>query len=311
MAMIKPKPTPFPLEPDGVADWMQRDNRWLVWRYVWKDEESKWTKVPCSAITGRLVSATDPSSWTTFEDAYDSYVANGFDGVGYALGGGRVGFDADDVIHDGIIEPIAANALKAIKVGYREKSPSGTGYHVVFIVEGDVVAHRCKKKPFELYSSGRYFTVTGHAFVEQGSPIVKASEFAKLVSILGFERGKEISIDMDELSTFRSDRSDEEALRAAFENDKMARRLFIGDRSSYLKAGGSVDASNADWAFVMALVPACNGDAAQIDRLYRRSGLYREKWDSPRLDSTYGANTIFNAIQKCYEMGLLVQGGGR
>lgn len=40
-------------------------------------------------------------------------------------------------------------------------------------------------------------------------------------------------------------------------------------------------------------------NAEQMDRLFRRSGLMREKWDRPQSGTTYGAITIQNAIQGC------------
>src|SRR5699024_481429 len=41
----------------------------------------------------------------------------------------------------------------------------------------------------------------------------------------------------------------------------------------------------------------CN--AAQMDRLFRLSGLMREKWDRQQSGSTYGALTIAEAIRTC------------
>ena len=39
-------------------------------------------------------------------------------------------------------------------------------------------------------------------------------------------------------------------------------------------------------------------DAAQIDRLFRRSGLMRAKWDEQHGEQTYGATTIAKALAK-------------
>ena len=40
-------------------------------------------------------------------------------------------------------------------------------------------------------------------------------------------------------------------------------------------------------------------NAERIDRLYRQSALYRDKWDAKRADSTYGRNTILKCIALC------------
>src|SRR5262249_45728386 len=68
------------------------------------------------------------------------------------------------------------------------------------------------------------------------------------------------------------------------------RRLWEGDTSAY---GG--DDSRADEALCFLLAFWCRKDAAQIDRLFRRSGLMRPKGDEKRGQQTYGALTIGKA----------------
>lgn len=56
------------------------------------------------------------------------------------------------------------------------------------------------------------------------------------------------------------------------------------------------DDSSADLALCNLLAMACGpGGHAQVDRLFRRSALMRDKWDSRRGGSTYGAGTIDKA----------------
>jgi len=43
------------------------------------------------------------------------------------------------------------------------------------------------------------------------------------------------------------------------------------------------------------------GDEAQIDRLFRRSGLMRDKWDRKQSGTTYGAMTVHKAVSCCAE----------
>jgi replicative DNA helicase len=42
-------------------------------------------------------------------------------------------------------------------------------------------------------------------------------------------------------------------------------------------------------------------DAAQIDRLFRRSKLMRPKWDEPRGAQTYGQRTVQRSVERCQE----------
>jgi NrS-1 polymerase HBD domain len=60
--------------------------------------------------------------------------------------------------------------------------------------------------------------------------------------------------------------------------------------------------SEADLALCGLLAFWCQRDPAQMDRLFRRSGLYREKWNEPRGAQTYGELTIAKAIAECTEV---------
>ena len=57
--------------------------------------------------------------------------------------------------------------------------------------------------------------------------------------------------------------------------------------------------SEADIALCNALAWWTNGDAERVDRLFRQSGLMRQKWDRQQSGSTYGAITIQRAIASC------------
>ena len=60
--------------------------------------------------------------------------------------------------------------------------------------------------------------------------------------------------------------------------------------------------SDADMALVSILCFWCGGVEEQIDRLFRSSGLMRDKWDRSTGDSTYGQITIRNAVLSCKEV---------
>jgi hypothetical protein len=81
---------------------------------------------------------------------------------------------------------------------------------------------------------------------------------------------------------------DEILLRARrASNGEKFRRLMAGDTSAH--AG---DDSSADLALCNILRFWTGGDPEQIDRIFRRSGLMRQKWDECRGESTYGERTI-------------------
>ena len=65
------------------------------------------------------------------------------------------------------------------------------------------------------------------------------------------------------------------------------RKLWSGDTSDY-----DGDHSRADAALCRMLSFWTRGDRERIDRLFRMSGLMREKWNRRTGEETYGARTI-------------------
>src|SRR5690606_35048866 len=57
--------------------------------------------------------------------------------------------------------------------------------------------------------------------------------------------------------------------------------------------------SEADMAFANDLAFWTNRDYHKMDSIFRKSSLYREKWDSKRGDTTYGEMTLNKAIAEC------------
>jgi putative DNA primase/helicase len=131
--------------------------QWVVWRAV----GDKPDKVPYSARTGRKASSTDLMTWSTFEEALEAYKRRACDGVGFVFSSGDpyTGIDLDNCV-DAQTSEIAPWALEIVRYfdGYTELSATGTGLHI--IVRGDLPNRR--KDAIEVYSSKRFFTVTGH-----------------------------------------------------------------------------------------------------------------------------------------------------
>jgi putative DNA primase/helicase len=84
------------------------------------------------------------------------------------------------------------------------------------------------------------------------------------------------------------------------DEDFIAQFLGSSDKAARLWAGnidGYASCSEADCALCVLLAMATSGDAVTIDRLFRRSRLYRAKWDERHGTKTYGAITIKHAIE--------------
>jgi putative DNA primase/helicase len=147
---------------ENIPGELKARTQWVVWRAV----GDKPDKVPYSARTGRKASSTDLMTWSTFPEALEAYEDGEYGGLGFVFCSGDpyTGVDLDDCVNEN--GEIALWALEIARYlgGYTELSATGTGLHI--IVRGDVPNRR--KGDIEVYSSKRFFTVTGH-IVEVGS----------------------------------------------------------------------------------------------------------------------------------------------
>lgn len=261
------RPQALSVVPATVPAALAAERRWLGWRYEWRD--GKWTKVPCHARTGGKGSSTDPATWCSFEEALAGMAAHGLDGIGFALGDGFAGADFDACMDErGVLDATTAERLAALD-SYAEVSPSGRGVKV--LLRATLPPGRRRIGNVELYDAGRYFTITGrHLGFTPATVEERTAELAALHASLFTPPAP------PKLTVVRSaPLADDEVLartRAAA-NGSAFMRLWAGDTSGYGK-----DESRADCALI-AHLSFFTQDREQLDRLFRRSGLMREKWE--------------------------------
>jgi primase-polymerase (primpol)-like protein len=301
------RPDALPFDPEPVPDTLTNRGQWVAWRYQFDTDCDEWTKVPVNVDTGGFAKSTDPDTWTSFADAvaYHERSETDTDGVGFVVHDGDtvLGLDLDDVRDPdtGDLEAWADDVLDDVPT-YAEVSPSGTGLRLFglgFVPDGgnrgDVDAGAGH---LEMYDSGRYLTVTGqrvddspndvrqvndeigdvHAeYIADPEPERDAPKSAGDGGVQadssggnpGVDAGKPVSTDA------ASELSDDERLRKAknAENGEKFTRLWNGDISDYPSH------SEADLALCGLLAFWTGGDRRRIDRLFRQSDLYWEKWD--------------------------------
>jgi hypothetical protein len=161
------KPPIYPIHADAIPDELKREKRWLGWKWVKKDETAKWGKPPIDARTGRFGSSTDSTTWCSFDEALAGVQAGRCDGIGFALGevdGYRyAGIDLDDCRNPttGELSDVARDVLGELNC-YAEISPSQTGLKFLCrITNPPGKPTRNEAGTVEIYSEGRYFTITG------------------------------------------------------------------------------------------------------------------------------------------------------
>ena len=99
-----------------------------------------------------------------------------------------------------------------------------------------------------------------------------------------------------------ADMSVDAVLRRMFDSKhgQKLQDLYNGSWERYGIGDGSQ--SSADQAFCNTLAFWCRCDAVLMDAIFRRSGLYRQKWDKRRGAKTYGQITIDRAIKDCRDI---------
>ncbi len=137
--------------------------QWVVWKLEERDGDL--TKMPYIAGGVGRASSTDSLTWRPFEEAAQALETGRYSGVGFVFSSGDpfTGIDLDKCRdpESGELAPWAQEMISRVPEGYIEVSPSGTGIHV--IIRGSVRGGGVRKGPVEMYSRGRYFTITGLA----------------------------------------------------------------------------------------------------------------------------------------------------
>jgi len=267
-------------------------DQWVLWRLVKRRGGDKPTKQPHS-VTGSLASTTDPRTWAPFDEAARLFVRGGYDGVGFVFSetDPYTGIDFDNHCTGGEFDQWALEAVNRLD-SYTEFSPSGTGAHV--IVRGAMPGGRGRKDQalgLEMYDRARFFTVTGRPL--DGRDWLTIPERQEAIDWLYAQfptKGEATTAAPATPGTL----DDDALLERMFSSRKGAaiRRLWEGDISAY-----NGDESAADLALCNHLAFWTGNDAGRIDRLFRQSGLMRDKWDrNARTGETYGQGTIREAI---------------
>jgi putative DNA primase/helicase len=144
---------------ENIPEELSERPQWVCWRY--EERDGKRTKIPYTPGTRLRASSTDSLTWASFDVALEA--SRDHNGIGFVFTSGDpyCGLDVDKCRNPetGDITPWAQEILDRVDDGYTEVSPSGRGIHV--IIRGSVRSGGMRRGPVEMYSRGRYFTITG------------------------------------------------------------------------------------------------------------------------------------------------------
>jgi putative DNA primase/helicase len=270
---------------------LQDYKQWVCW----VRPQRTTTKLPISPIECKPASCTDPGTWGSYQQARATAARFRLEGIGFVFTAADpyAGVDLDHCrAIGGHLEPRAAETVQRLN-SYTECSPSGEGLHILVKASLPESSGR-RTSGIEIYSSQRYFTITGDHL--EGTPNTIEDRQAEILDLVAALDRRTRSCPPCKPSSCIA-QSDEELIRRAqrAKNGAKFQRLWAGDTSDY-----DGDHSRADAALCSLLAYYADGDSARIDRLFRASGLYRQKWDRPTAGSTYGSITIQAVIGGIY-----------
>ncbi len=278
---------------------LQLLEQWVCWLYV--DREGKWTKAPLNPHTMSGADTTNHATWGSYKQVVE--IAQQLPdqiGIGFVFKqhGNLTGIDLDKCRNHntGKIATWAAAIMMALR-SYTEVSPSGTGVKIWIsgaLPDGTKSGSRrpIAKIPslsryggsggeLEMYHHSRYFAVTGQRLDEingcqlPADPECREKELLKLYHMCfqsSVPATAATAAAAPAQSQTESQLSDAEVLAKApkAKQGQLFDCLWAGDWAG----AGRASKSEGDYKLCAMLAFWCNKDAAQIDRLFRRSGLF-------------------------------------
>ncbi|MBI1360002.1 MAG: DUF3987 domain-containing protein [Alphaproteobacteria bacterium] len=271
---------------DRIPAELKAYRNFVVWRYEHKPNQEKLAKVLYSPHTKRHASSIDPKTWRAFDECVAAFRASKrnppgkqWDGIGFVFSDNDpyagVDFDQTDDAELFAYQKQWAERFNS----YAEKSPSGKGLHV--IVKGSVpkgINSRAHK--IEVYSSGRYFTMTGdvysNAWIADRNDELNALWAELSNSRAMYSEGGT----PDEPQTEDDDTVWSRAANAPKNGDKF-KQLWAGQWQHVVDSKGQPYSSQSEADFaLMETLRFYSRSRSQCARMFRNSELYRREKDA-------------------------------
>ena len=270
--------------------------QWVCWRYVERGPDKKPDKRPLNPRTLRNAGVHWSNTWTTFDRAYNVYVAQagqGVNGIGFVLTPDDpfVAIDLDNCVHEDGIEPEATQAVQQL-ASYSEVSPSGAGLRI--LVTCDDFGENVRRPKIEVYSHSRFVTLTGQCLPDSPGQITEVDS-QQLQALLPDEENHNPVVARPTTPEYEPSLAGADRWALIFAKDRYGeahRRRFLGDTS--LDGG---DHSLTVIRLLNCLARWTKGDAAQMRAMLLASPLANEKWSSQRGKGDWLDYQIADAIR--------------
>lgn len=284
----------------GVPKELVEKKQWVCWRLTPDKDGGKPRKVPINPITGKAAASNQPDTWTDYATAVDALERYGYTGIGFMFvkDDGIIGVDIDHCYDQqmGAFNDIA-KAIIVKQSTYAEFSPSGDGVHLYFKGDKPDGSSKNTENGVEMYDSARYFTVTGKQLEGSADTIAEGTDTLVWIHKTYIAKPKKNKdTKKKKKSNTVVELTDEELLEKAKDSED-------GEAFSALYEGrwqeNYQSQSEADMSFCRKLAFWSGKKKEQMDRIFRASGLFRNKWNEKHHadGATYGEETLNKAIE--------------
>lgn len=255
---------------------LKTNGLFCLWRAESRNGCAKPTKIPYQ-VNGRRASSADKTHFRAFDTVIKAAENVPCNGIGLGLFDGICAIDIDHCCKNGELSDMAKDVISTMN-SYTELSPSGEGVRILF--RADAVQYdkarwyiNNQSLGLEVYVSGvtsKYVTLTGNKL--SGDAVEERS--AQLMTVLEKYMKREYSVQPKAVQNKKSGISDDALLSRACRSKYSSKFSFLWNGG--IPTGKSLSEADISLCYILAF---CGGNASQIDRLFRRSRLYRAKWD--------------------------------
>lgn len=299
----------------NIPEDLRQYGLFCVWAYQDRPGSTKRAKVPYSPRTGQRARVDHPEDFAPFNTALAAFQTGAYSGIGILIDKNLCAIDIDNCIDTtGQLSPLAMDIVQQMQT-YTEVSPSGRGLRLLFSItepiDRGIYYVNNQTYHVEVYTSGtnKYVSLTGNVLIPAQRLEGRSSQLkivlekymrrptplSKSVPVLP-SAGSDIALStIPPVSSFSQLEQLAQiviAKASRAKNGPIFAALMAGDVS--LHQG---DRSAADLALCNILAFWTGKDPILMDCIFRKSGLYREKWIRPTGGRTYGELTIQRAIE--------------
>ena len=259
-----------------------------LWKYEMRNGRK--TKVPYQT-NGKRADSSNKACFSDFDTVAN--LTQSYDGIGMGMFQPFVAVDIDHCVDGGKLSDMATDIVETLN-SYTEYSPSESGVRIV--AKADTLSYdkvkyyiNNQKIGLEVYVAGmtnKFVTLTGNTICE--APIAERTN--EIMAILDKYMQKPV-VALNPKKIVGSYLSDESIIEKSAKSKQ-------GEKFSALWNGEfETSHSEADQALCAVLAFWCGGDTEQMDRLFRKSKLYREKWER----NDYREMTLQKALMQTKE----------